>query len=1340
MGKSSLVPVVQYKYIEPFKNRAYQYDTAQVNYYMSHYVNQILNVTGDDCIVTGTTVSFEIDSYETGIYFTIKPGGIVQDTTYIEMLEPAKLYLENVTSYPDCWVVIYTDWQYINTPYPNDLKVCCTIYNPATSTTLTEWNHLTNRIILGVFSYDINDGKIVSIDEKHGDLLIDNINLIENGTFDDATLNYWTLCDSSPVVINDGSGYYGTAYIELATPFDIINTGISQCFQTRRNFKYELSFHVKSSTLTPLKLLITNGNDTFDIDAPQIMEMHITPSMTWTRYEFQFSAVSDQSVIFFLKNTSSSNDTIDIDHVRILEKLRIRRISDLKVAKRVDGGLLLSDGHKSYFADLDKPPAAIDDDDDDEDPYADILKNRLTRGIKSNSGRFPKDTHDVVYMVLRYYIVDRIDEETRARLVEYSPDDRLRSYNGVYGAAYAMGFYYPNKINYKESDLMLQDPNTGDFASFPVGYFGDSAILKFSNGFYERGWVRTIENKIVGEQLPDSESFLGAFKNIFPISKMSNEVYNPSTAELDRQVFFLKDTIDEYDGAFWLSRDHVSKAILNLGDSGAITPENQTKITAAIELRVRPLADRCSGMSYPVVGYTTIWNDRENIYLEVFGTPVNDPNGDIMLFTYFFYCPPGAVATRISRMLFSAGPSSRSMPDVAELIEQDVLPVTEKAYNNEASITIPYKCLLKEDHDIAIELECEDMLGYQSPRIVIPYTYIPKWPPTLEIRNISNKPTSLTFTLVGIPFREDVGIVKYFYMIDGAPPVEIVSSKLNEEITIPMTGKIGGDNVTITAWCVDTNDLESDPVTERYEFQLWPPTIEITDMSNTKTSFLFTLVGTPSSDESSIVKYSYSVDGGSPTEVSTSETRKEFTVPISDKKDGDIITVRATCFDNNGLESNPDEKTYSFIKGYKIYPSQAEFVGPADWTSGRDEFVVPNGIKSLRVMLVGGGGKPEGKDGGGGGAAVVFDVAVSPGEKIPISYGGLGSDEDTVFGEYVVAYGGKGKTPGTKYDVKSSKVSNAKIIKSKSNDLYFQPTLESIANEEQGIPLAEAEKLTGYPAKLNTVFPQLAYYYSLNDGLLKDKNSLINYKNPDGSLYLYGKNGENGKDAIYGDSNISGQRGLVGKIFGKVGGNGGNGGNALINCAGKGGIAAQGGFAGYCSGGPGKWVLDPDSVSSGGNGGKGGNGGDGYWFGVRGGNGGEGGAFGLGTIIGSSDIGGHGHSGLSAVKAFSRSAGRGGNGGNGGNGGLGGSGGNGGDGGSYPPPGDNEAELQTIKNLFYAEKEPGYFCFKCNEKYIAGGYALTQPSSLPVSKEEERNKLNGSGGKGGGGCVAIWWN
>ena len=112
MGTQIKVPSPQHRYLEPFKNRVFQYDTNHSNYFLSRYTNQILNAVGDDSIVRGLEISPEVNPSKTGINFTIAPGALIQDLTYFEFQKDTVIEMDDIVDFSDYYIVIYSNYRY----------------------------------------------------------------------------------------------------------------------------------------------------------------------------------------------------------------------------------------------------------------------------------------------------------------------------------------------------------------------------------------------------------------------------------------------------------------------------------------------------------------------------------------------------------------------------------------------------------------------------------------------------------------------------------------------------------------------------------------------------------------------------------------------------------------------------------------------------------------------------------------------------------------------------------------------------------------------------------------------------------------------------------------------------------------------------------------------------------------------------------------------------------------------------------------------------------------------------------------------------------------------------
>lgn len=242
----------------------------------------------------------------------------------------------DIREFSDFYIVLYTNYRYLETVYENQLKFEATLYNPKTRKTLSPWNPVTNRIILGVFSFSVKNNEIVEVVEEDATIFFDESNVIKNGTFDDKNTNSWTAINSILKIENEG-GALDTPYITI-TPMSAEYQGMAQVISTKPNDTYEVSFYVKSDETTPFQVLVLDKKSLYDLNATEVKSYDSTSTKKWVLHTFRFSAFSTQSTIFFLKKSNDLENKIDFDHIYVFEYTRTRKISDLNRVSLVDGG------------------------------------------------------------------------------------------------------------------------------------------------------------------------------------------------------------------------------------------------------------------------------------------------------------------------------------------------------------------------------------------------------------------------------------------------------------------------------------------------------------------------------------------------------------------------------------------------------------------------------------------------------------------------------------------------------------------------------------------------------------------------------------------------------------------------------------------------------------------------------------------------------------------------------------------------------------------------------------------------------------------------------------------
>ena len=244
--------------------------------------------------------------------------------------------MEDLIEFSDFYIVLYTNYRYIETVYENQLKFEATLYNPKNRKTLSTWNPVTNRIILGVYSFSVKNDEIDEVVEEDANIFFDESNVIKNGTFDTKTTNSWTAINSNLNIENEG-GALDTPYITV-TPTSAEYQGMAQVINTKQNNTYEVSFYVKSDEAVPFQVLVLDKKTLYDLSATEVKSYESTSTKRWVLHTFRFNAFSTQTTIFFLKKSDSLDNKISFDHIAAFEYTPTRKTSDLSQVSIVDGG------------------------------------------------------------------------------------------------------------------------------------------------------------------------------------------------------------------------------------------------------------------------------------------------------------------------------------------------------------------------------------------------------------------------------------------------------------------------------------------------------------------------------------------------------------------------------------------------------------------------------------------------------------------------------------------------------------------------------------------------------------------------------------------------------------------------------------------------------------------------------------------------------------------------------------------------------------------------------------------------------------------------------------------
>mgnify|MGYP000861589302 FL=1 len=147
----------QIQYNTPYQQLILHQNTQDSKVYLSRTSNYILNAIGNDLILNGfNIISITTESLST-VKIRLSPGLLIQDTTLISIEEETELSID-VLPYDNNngYLIIYTDYQYLNLVQENNLKLKLSYISadgdsiePSTDI----WDPNKNRILLYRFSF-----------------------------------------------------------------------------------------------------------------------------------------------------------------------------------------------------------------------------------------------------------------------------------------------------------------------------------------------------------------------------------------------------------------------------------------------------------------------------------------------------------------------------------------------------------------------------------------------------------------------------------------------------------------------------------------------------------------------------------------------------------------------------------------------------------------------------------------------------------------------------------------------------------------------------------------------------------------------------------------------------------------------------------------------------------------------------------------------------------------------------------------------------------------------------------------------------------------------------------
>lgn len=119
---SEIIPTAQETFLDPYRGRLFDFNPADLRHYIVSYVDNVLRVLGNNCMITGCDILAASIDINNSVNITISPGICIVDTTCIEFTEISYLQLD-VTPYDSTGYLIvsvgYKNYQSLefNDPY-----------------------------------------------------------------------------------------------------------------------------------------------------------------------------------------------------------------------------------------------------------------------------------------------------------------------------------------------------------------------------------------------------------------------------------------------------------------------------------------------------------------------------------------------------------------------------------------------------------------------------------------------------------------------------------------------------------------------------------------------------------------------------------------------------------------------------------------------------------------------------------------------------------------------------------------------------------------------------------------------------------------------------------------------------------------------------------------------------------------------------------------------------------------------------------------------------------------------------------------------------------------------
>lgn len=338
----SITPTPQYRYLEPYSARVFQYDTPTSNLYLAEYANNILKVVGSDCIIKDLNLTARVCKNLHDIEITIAPGLLIHDTTLHEIQDFTQIVVPNCYMYDGetFQIIVYSNYKYIQTVYENPITFEADFYNKLTHATINPWNSNRYRVVFGLVNYSVIDGEVRDIWIQSNDVIsVNEDTRILNGQFNYGIMN-WT-----------GMNCQINATEELGNPAPSCEVSIPrgdfqdvyQTIETNKGDTYKVDFDVKyvGSVNTEVEVQAVMMDGPYSNKSVRILttkRRYVKNEENWVHFEFRFTAISPTTTLCIRQFMKYVEDKFYIDNVSLYHIVASREVSN--IADRID----LADG------------------------------------------------------------------------------------------------------------------------------------------------------------------------------------------------------------------------------------------------------------------------------------------------------------------------------------------------------------------------------------------------------------------------------------------------------------------------------------------------------------------------------------------------------------------------------------------------------------------------------------------------------------------------------------------------------------------------------------------------------------------------------------------------------------------------------------------------------------------------------------------------------------------------------------------------------------------------------------------------------------------------------------